>query len=164
MSTTYGGLPISISTSFFWHIYVFFFRTTLCIVCNSRENIQDSSASSCSLCNREFNTKCRPSRCDICAKFFHRTNCLRDHNKQHHPNSRQMQRASLATSTTAVPRSTTSSVQASALPDPIYSQASFPQLQSTLTFFPIASSSSTSMSRTLSSQVQSSITFVPSSS
>ena len=33
MSTTYGGLPISISTSFFWHIYVFFFRTTLCIVC-----------------------------------------------------------------------------------------------------------------------------------
>ena len=32
MSTTYGGLPISFSTSFFWHIYVFFSRTTLCIV------------------------------------------------------------------------------------------------------------------------------------
>ena len=130
---------------------------------NSRENIQDSSANFCSLCNREFNTKCRPSRCEICAKFFHRTNCLKDHNKHHHPNSRQTQRALLATSTTTVSRSTTSSVPAPSLPNPLYSQASFPQLQSTLTFVPITSSSSSSMSRTSSSQVHSSITFVPSS-
>ena len=33
MSTSYGGLTINFSTCFFWYIYVFFFRTTLCIVC-----------------------------------------------------------------------------------------------------------------------------------
>ena len=36
MSTSYGGLTINFSTCFFWYIYVFFFRTTLCIVWNIR--------------------------------------------------------------------------------------------------------------------------------
>ena len=45
--------------------------------------------SSCSSCNRGFNTSSKPSKCTVCGYFFHKTNCLRDHNKTAHGSTQQ---------------------------------------------------------------------------
>ena len=40
-----------------------------------------SSENSCFQCNGRFDTRCRPSSCENCAEFFHKTTCLKDHQK-----------------------------------------------------------------------------------
>ena len=40
-----------------------------------------SSENSCFQCKGRFDTRCRPSSCENCAEFFHKTTCLKDHQK-----------------------------------------------------------------------------------
>ena len=44
-------------------------------------NDSNESVNSCQSCYSTFNTQSKPSRCDFCSKYFHKTNCLKDHMK-----------------------------------------------------------------------------------
>ena len=40
-----------------------------------------NSGNACFACNSIFNTQSKPSRCEVCSKYFHKTSCLKEHTK-----------------------------------------------------------------------------------
>ena len=51
---------------------------------NNHTKTSTEPNNSCHSCNLVFNTKSKPSLCEKCAKYFHKTNCLKDHVKTCH--------------------------------------------------------------------------------
>ena len=108
---------------------------------NIADKINNKSNNTCHSCKSIFNTKSKPSRCENCAKYFHKTSCLKDHMKAcHRRNSDNSLDSSSTTSlsaTVAPPVSPTISSSSA----PVSPQPSFSGLRTTLTFVPAITSS-----------------------
>ena len=61
-----------------------------------------SQNNSCSACNHGFNTSSKPSLCSFCDKYFHKTNCMRNHMKNCHRDS-QLSMQTQTTVTSSMP-------------------------------------------------------------
>ena len=85
---------------------------------------QSNYCNKCKFCDRGFNTQSKPSKCNSCENFFHKSSCLKEHKKL----------CNVLKATTSTP--------------PAYCQASFPNLTSSLTFVPATVSSSSNSSQT----------------
>ena len=105
---------------------------------SSKSNIASSSSNTCSSCNLIFITQSKPSRCNICSNFFHKTTCLKDHMKLCNPNPHT---ANLPSIVPPVSRTISSS-------DAMTPASALPGLKTTLTFVPATSSSMLSSSIT----------------
>ena len=105
-------------------------------------NKKNEHINSCQSCFSVFNTKSKPSQCDYCANYFHKTSCLRDHMKtctEKSANKHRKQQSSRNES------SSIASPQPSSLSVPAVSESScprFPGLQTSVTFIPDQPSSS----------------------
>ena len=82
-------------------------------------------SNNCSYCNCGFNTQSKPSRCSLCENYFHKSTCIKDHMKTCKTSSGYQGLPSISSRTSSRTSATTS--------PPTYSQASFPNLKSTLT-------------------------------
>ena len=124
---------------------------------NISANLQQS-ANCCQSCHSTFNTKSKPSRCDLCSKYFHKTNCLKDHSKICLSSSQTVP-ISLPSHSSTILASTSSSTT---IAPTTSSPSSFTNCIVTSSPF---TSSTTLLSSSLSliSGLQTSITFVPSS-
>ena len=69
---------------------------------NNKIGKPQSQNNSCSSCNRGFNSSSKPSMCSFCAKFFHKTNCIKNHMKICHRGS-QLPMQTQTTVTSSIP-------------------------------------------------------------
>ena len=105
---------------------------------SSKSNIASGSNNTCFLCNLIFITQSKPSRCNSCSNYFHKTTCLKDHMRFCHPNpqNRNVNLPSFDPPASGNILSSAIMTQAAAVPG----------LKTTLTFVPATSSRLTSTS------------------
>ena len=100
---------------------------------------QSSNSNSCFACNSIFNTQSKPSRCDSCSKYFHKTSCLKYHTKICQPrkqiNTSDNKANEQSTNETLTTATGPSSIQSESTPA-FNSSSSISQLRTTLTFVP----------------------------
>ena len=126
----------------------FAIRNTNKVIINAtakHQNLPHESSNSCFSCNRGFNNKSKPSKCDKCGNYFHKTSCLKEHVKLCHPSSQLGSRTSVSLTTAFSASSLSTAVQST----PIFSGSSFSGIRSTLTFIPRESTASSTGSTTL---------------
>ena len=109
-----------------------------------------ASSNSCQECKNPFISQARPSHCDRCGKYFHKTTCLKDHTKICHTVSNQ-----------ALPAITTPATQQATLFTPTFTPLTS-NLTSTAPTFTSQSIVHPSPSLPSTTGVRASVTFVPS--
>ena len=98
-----------------------------------------TSDNSCQACYSIFNTQSKPSRCNFCSKFFHKSSCLKDHIRtcKARSDSSNQSYPSIPLPPSSLPSAT---AKPSAQPW-TSSQPSIPTIKSSITFIPAVSSS-----------------------